>query len=72
MGAVALEIASQLPTAESSQVYTCSADDNNNQHCTMLSTDDQLSWYGFAAAVVFLATILSIAFYYLMGIMHRW
>ena len=41
VGSVARGALSNLPTAESSQVYTCSADDHNNQHCTMLFTDEQ-------------------------------
>ena len=39
--AVAIAVAAaSLPTAGASQVYTCSADAYNNQHCTMLYVEE--------------------------------
>ena len=41
---VAAAAAESLPASEASQVYTCSSDEYNNQHCAMLSTDNDISW----------------------------
>ena len=44
VGSVALAVASRLPQVDASQVYTCSADEFNNEHCTMLSSDNDFSF----------------------------
>ena len=44
VGSVALELASRVPKADALHVYTCSADEHNNQHCTMLHTGNDMSW----------------------------
>ena len=46
VGSVALALASQPPQGDASKVYTRNADEHNNQHCTILSTDNDISWSG--------------------------
>ena len=69
---IALEAFSRMPTAESSQVYTCTANDQNNQHCTMLYWDEEFPWCICVMSVILLAMIISLLFVYAPGLMHCW
>ena len=57
-GTVTLQAASGIQRAPSTQVYTCSANQDNLQQCTMLSTEDVFPW----GAVIFLTLLFTTLF----------
>jgi hypothetical protein len=57
IGTVTLQAVASIPKASSSQVYSCSANPDNMQQCTMLSTDDGFPW-GAVILMTFLLTAL--------------
>ena len=58
IGTVTLQAASSLPKASPSHVYSCSANQDNMQQCTILSTDDEFPW-----GTVILMTLLLTALF---------
>ena len=53
-GAVALELASQLPQAESFGMSCTCPEDNDNQFCTMMYVDNEVPWISLiTVAIVF-------------------
>ena len=69
-GSVALAAAaSTLPTTDAAEAVTCSVDDMNNQHCTMLYTEDYVfPWFAFACFIIVFAATVSYSTYHML----RW
>jgi flagellar hook-basal body protein len=72
IGTVTLQAASSIPKASSSQVYTCSANQDNMQHCTMLSTDDMFPWGTVIFMTLLLTTLFTMTIIYAPILISRW
>ena len=72
IGTVTLQVASNLPTASSSQVYTCSANQDNMQQCTMLSTDDEFPWGTVMLMTFLLTTLFTTTIIFMPKLISRW
>ena len=72
VGSVALAMATRAPQADASQVYACSADEFNRQRCTMLSTDNDISWSWVILGVCMVSIITLVLKYFVdMYLRHR-
>ena len=60
-GAVALELASQLPQAESFGMSCTCPEDNDNQFCTMMYVDHASPWISIVAVSVIIIAVLASA-----------
>jgi len=72
IGTVTLQAAASIPKASSSQVYSCSANQDNMQQCTMLSTDDGFPWGAVILLTILLTTLFTTIITLAPMLLSRW
>jgi hypothetical protein len=69
---VTLQAAASIPKASSAQVFSCSANQDSIEQCTMLATDDGFPWGTVIVLTLLLTTILTTAIIYMLKMFPRW
>jgi hypothetical protein len=72
IGTVTLQAAASIPKASSAQVFSCSANQDNMQQCTLLSTDNEFPWGTVMILTLLLTTILTTAIIFIPKILSNW
>jgi len=72
IGTVTLQAAASIPKASSAQVFSCSANQDDMQQCTMLTTEDAFPWGAVILFTILLTTLFTTMIAFAPKVLSRW